>query len=83
MIWAKFFNENFQHDYFFLSNVRAWINPALRWEWLNSYTVFLKCEKIHISVEICGICENYLTEAFFLTDLTDGTDLSCCICVDL
>ena len=49
---------------------------GLRWEWLNSYTVFLKCEKIHISVEICGICENYLTEAFFLTDLTDGTDYS-------
>ena len=77
MIWAKFFNENFQHDYFSFPML------GLRWEWLNSYTVSLKCEKIHISVEICGICENYLTEAFFLTDLTDGTDLSCCICVDL
>ena len=29
MIWAKFFNENFPHDYFFLSNVRTGINPAL------------------------------------------------------
>ena len=50
---------------------------GLRWEWLNSYTVSLKCEKIHISVEICGICETFLTKDVSIpTDLTDYTDNS-------